>query len=133
MKKSLIVLTVLLSAIMFTTTAGQTEYQFSENEIKNITNAVKSDNPGLKKSGIYFVYKYNIGEAVEVLKEEFKRSDDTALKVFIARTIHKVGNDEDMSFLKYAAFQENNEYVKQMCVNLYSHHLDSTKQLIAGR
>lgn len=116
---------VLLLAAMVTTASAQHSEEVRKNGIENLKVALKSDNPGLKRSAVYMIYKYNVNELVEVMKEEFAKSDDTAFKVFLARTIYKVGGEEEMNFLKTVSETEIDQDVKTICAVLYNHHLDA--------
>lgn len=124
MRSSIKLAAVILLVTAVSITSAQQEEKIKKG-IDNLVVALESDNAGLKRSAVYMIYKYNLTELVELVKEEFKNSDDKAFKIFLARTIYKVGSEKEMTFLRTASQNEKDKDVKTMCAVLYNHHLES--------
>jgi len=116
MKKSnyKVVLSVALSLILFSGLIAQKKATFTENNIKNLVNAIKSDNDGLKRSGIYLAGYYKVDEAVPVLFEMFPK-ENSKNKILIALSLYQMGKDSYIQKLIELSTGESNSEVKRMC------------------
>jgi hypothetical protein len=133
-------LLTLFAALVFTNLSmGQTEKApkplFKENAIKNLIVAIKSENEGLRKSGIYFAGLYEIKEAVETLVEEFKNEKNPKIRVLIALSLYRIGDEKGMESIYTAALHDNDSKVKRICIAIANEYntgkavITLTKQL----
>lgn len=95
------------------------EYDLPENEVVNYLYGMKSDNPGLKASSIYFVGKYKIIEACENLIEEINNSDDEESNLLVAWSLYRIGDECCLKELEKIAKNHTSEKLKTFCSNLY--------------
>ena len=65
------------------------EIDFSD--IKEV--AIKSDNNGLRKSGIYLAGKHSVSEVSETLVEQLDVETDPSLRILIIRVLYIIDND----------------------------------------
>ncbi|MCW8848988.1 MAG: hypothetical protein OQJ81_03340 [Melioribacteraceae bacterium] len=91
----------------------------NENSLGNLKNAITSDNPGLRKSGIYFAGKHSIKEVSETLHEQLNVEKDPSLKVLIIRVLYIIENDKYLDDFYYIARNDKNIRVRKMASAIY--------------
>ncbi|MCP5062240.1 MAG: hypothetical protein GY936_07245 [Ignavibacteriae bacterium] len=94
-------------------------FTLSENALANLNTAIKSDNPGLRKSAIYLVGKHSIEEASETLLEQLELEKSPSLRILITRVLYIIGSDECMSNIYKLASNDNNLKVRKMATAIY--------------
>lgn len=118
MKTTNKLLAAAVSVLLFTNLLAQEpdskNFAFSKNEIGNLIMGITSDNPGLKKSSIYFAGKYQIEEVKEFLENELKTETDPNTKILIALSLFKIGDPQSIDFVEYLSKTESNRKVKNM-------------------
>jgi HEAT repeat protein len=87
--------------------------------ISNLKNAIQSDNPGLRKSGIYFAGKYAVDEVSETLLHQLKKEEDPNLRVLMIRVLYIIGNYEYMDEIYQLAQNDKSIAVRQMAASIY--------------
>ena len=87
--------------------------------IFNLKNAIQSDNPGLRKSGIYFAGKYAVDEVSETLLHQLKKEEDPNLRVLMIRVLYIIGNYEYMDEIYQLALNDKSIAVRQMAASIY--------------
>ncbi len=125
-KKSIIVVAseillilFLLSVNMFAQETKNVIFSLNDESIGNIKNAIQSNNPGLRKSGIYFAGKYAVEEVSETLLDQLKKEEDPSLRVLIVRVLYINGNYEYMDEIYKVALNDKNIAVRQMASAIY--------------
>lgn len=123
-KATLLFAAVLLSLTMLTVSASaqklpDTKPEFSENEIGNLLMAISSDNPGLKKSGIYLAGKYKIDETVNLLLEEIKNGKNDSLKCLVALSLYRIGDETGIETIAQIARYGKSQDLKKLCRAIY--------------
>jgi len=118
-------------SLLFVATAGEITAQ--TNSIKEITNnkyaldnlldGIKSDNDGVKRSSIYFVGKYRIAEAEEVLIEQLKEEQNPSNKILIAFVLYELGSEQGLLAVKKLADNDDNQKVRRMSTHIYNEYL----------
>ncbi len=112
------IFTVAVFALLLISISAQTnsveKLNFNERAIGNLKMGITSDNPGLKKSSIYFAGKYQVEEIKEVLENQLKIEDDPNIKILIALSLFKIGDAKSMDFVENLTFSETNPKVKNM-------------------
>lgn len=88
--------------------------------IQNLEMAIRSDNPGLRKSGIYLAGKYAITEASETLIDQLKVETDPDLKILIMRVLYIIEDDKFMNTIHELALTDYNTRVRKMASAIYS-------------
>ena len=96
-----------------------TEYNLQQISIDNYLAGVQSDNNGLKASCIYFIGKYRILEANSQLMEEIANTENEDLKILIAWSLYRIGDDSCIKKLEQIAFSDESANLKSFCSNLY--------------
>jgi hypothetical protein len=91
----------------------------NENSLGNLRNAIRSDNPGLRKSGIYFAGKHAVKEVSETLHEQLNIEKDPSLKVLIIRVLYIIENDKYIDDFYYLARNDENVRVRKMASAIY--------------
>lgn len=124
-------LVISLLSLLFITTMGQTIAQ--PNTIKDISNykyalvnlldGISSENDGVKRSSIYFVGKYRIAEAEQVLIEQLKREQDPGNRILIALVLYELGSKDGLFEVKNLATNDGNQKVRRMSTHIYNEFL----------
>ena len=124
-----------LLSLLFVTTLGQTIAQ--PNTIKDITiykyalvnllDGISSENDGVRRSSIYFVGKYRITEAEQVLIEQLEREQNPSNRILIALVLYKLGSKDGLFEVKNLATNDDNQKVRRMSTHIYNEFL--TKDL----
>lgn len=91
----------------------------NENSIGNLKNAIKSENPGLRKSGIYFAGKHSVKELSETLLDQLNVEEDPSLRVLIIRVLYILENDKFLDEIYYLARNDENVRVRKMASAIY--------------
>jgi len=108
------VLTIALSLILFSGLSAQNKKNYTDNNVKNLVAAIKSDNDGLKRSAIYLVGYYKIYETAPVLLELFS-NENSKNKILIALTLYQMGEGCCLMKLVELSSVESNSEVKRIC------------------
>ncbi|MDP3148659.1 MAG: HEAT repeat domain-containing protein [Ignavibacteria bacterium] len=108
------VLAVVLSLVLFTGLTAQKKTVISENHMQNLITAIKSDNDGLKRSGIYWAGFYKVEKVVPLLLEEFLHENNKN-KILIALSLYQMGKDSCIIKLMELSKNERNFEVKRIC------------------
>jgi hypothetical protein len=127
-KKSFVVVRVLGVIIIVLTSFVSLSAQGSKNVLvtinqtamDNLKSAIKSDNPGLRKSGIYLSGKYLVSEVSETLLDQLKVEDDPSLKILIIRVLYMIENDKFMDDIYQVALNDEDSKVRRMAAAIYS-------------
>jgi hypothetical protein len=126
-------------SLIFVATLGELIAQ--PNSIKNITNnkyalenlleGIKSENNGVKRSSIYFVGKYRIAEAEEVLIEQLNREQNPDDRILIALVLYKLQSEDGLLAVKKMAASDKDQKVRRMSTHIYNEYLknDFNKEL----
>lgn len=91
----------------------------NDQSVSNLKNAIQSDNPGLRKSGIYFAGKYAVDEVSETLLHQLKNEEDPSLRVLMIRVLYIIGNYEYMDEIYQLALKDKSIAVRQMAASIY--------------
>ena len=92
----------------------------SENAIANLNTAIKSDNPGLRKSAIYLAGKHSIEEASKALLEQLELEKNPSIRILIARVLYRIGKDEFINDIHKLASIDENVKVRKMATAIYT-------------
>ena len=112
---------VLLSAML---TAGSLGFAKSnstnpnskgKNAIENLKIGIKSDNPGLRKSAIYYAGYYRISETILALSETVKNETEPATRILIALVLYRIGDERGINLVRNMAAKDKNAEVRRMC------------------
>lgn len=91
-----------------------------KNAYENLRTAIKSENPGLRKSGIYLAGKYSVNEVSEALLEQLKIEADPNLRILILRVLYILEDDQNMNDIYEVAINDKNTKVRKMASAIYS-------------
>ncbi len=114
-----------MAVLLFTANnfAQSANNKINENTYRTLYNAVKSENVGLKKSGIYQAGFYRVevlvDELIKILRTE-KRED---IKILAALSLYKIGNTKGMEAVQEFAIENKPNKFNNMCkalVNQYA-------------
>ena len=95
----------LLLMIINVTSALATERNVKWDVVsENLVNALQSDNPGLQQSAMRLIIQYanqvDVDEAVFDMMCLYRHSDDSKVRQLALVTLHKIGDDYAMGFVK---------------------------------
>ncbi len=112
-------------AILFATNINAQEiksnsHSFSKNDIGNLNNGIKSENPGLRRSAIYFAGKYLLKESSENLLDQLEIEDDKCIRILIVKVLYLIGNDEFMDDIYMVAKNDEDVKVRKFASSVYS-------------
>lgn len=93
--------------------------KLSENAIGNLKTAIKSENPGLRKSAIYLAGKHSVDEVTETLLKQLELEKNPSIRILITRVLYIIGNDECMGDIYRLASKDNNLRVRRMATAIY--------------
>jgi len=108
------VLTIVLSLVLFSGLSAQNKKVYIERHVKNLITAIKSDNDGLKRSGIYWAGFYKVNETAPVLLELFPY-ESSKNKILIALSLYQMGEESCIMKLLELSKNESNGEVKRIC------------------
>ena len=132
-------LVMILSILLIVTTLGQIFAQ--PNSIKDITNnkyalanlldGIESEYDGIKRSSVYFIGKYRIVEAEQVLIDLLKKEQNPSNRILIALVLFELGSKGGLLEVKKLATNDENQKVRRMSAHIYNEYLikDSKRKL----
>ena len=91
-----------------------------ENAYANLKTAIQSENPGLRKSGIYYAGKYSVNEVSETLLEQLKDETDPSLRILILRVLYILEDDKFTDDIYEVALNDEDTKVRKMASAIYS-------------
>ncbi|MBN1464317.1 hypothetical protein JXA02_01055 [candidate division KSB1 bacterium] len=135
MKSSLFLAIVLFSLLAIGATAAVPNEIDWDAFSKNLTVALKSDNPGLQQSAMCMIIQYadNLAiprSAVFDIVKVFRSDKNDNVRLLALVTLHKIEDPWAMDFLRRHRRFEQQTRVKQLCccaVNTYYAKIDSLK------
>lgn len=86
----------------------------------NLRTAIQSENPGLRKSGIYIAGKYSVAEVSETLLQQLRVESDPNLRILILRVLYILEDDKYMDDIYEVALDDENAKVRKMASAIYS-------------
>ena len=107
------------TTLLFSQAKSDTGYDLPQIAIDNYLAGALSDNHGLKASCIYFLGKYKVLEANSQLIEQIGDTEDESLKILIAWSLYRIGEDSGLDKLEYMAVNSKSQDVKAFCSNLH--------------
>ncbi len=130
---------ILLSSLVLLLLTGNTIFaqhenkfdKFTKHAIGNLTNAIKSDNEGLKKSAITFAGEYRINNVTELLISELNKSDNPEIRCMAAKALFKIGNQKGIDELLANSHMNENLKVRKVCGILYQLYQLDVRDLFA--
>ncbi|MDX1702430.1 MAG: HEAT repeat domain-containing protein [Melioribacteraceae bacterium] len=91
-----------------------------ENAYANLKTAIQSENPGLRKSGIYYAGKYSVNEVSETLLAQLKDETDPSLRILILRVLYILEDDKFTDDIYEVALNDEDTKVRKMASAIYS-------------
>ena len=96
------------------------KYELPDNAVKSLIQGIKSDNPGLRKSAIFYAGQYKLEAAVDCLIEELQKEDDPGTKILIALSLYKIGNPIAIEYINDMANYSEDTNLKNMFSAIYN-------------
>ena len=93
--------------------------------LENLLDGIKSENDGVKRSSIYFVGKYKIADAEDLLIEQLNKEQNPSNKILIALVLYKLGSENGLLTIKKLAATDDNLKVRTMSTIIYNEYLRS--------
>lgn len=116
---TLIALVVLLVA---SNNFAQAKEKLTDNQLQTLITGIKSDNPGLKRSSIFFAGYYKLTETVDVLKDEMLNAENPDIQILAALALYEIGDDNVIVDLNMLAKNKDEDYkVRRMAQAIYEH------------
>lgn len=103
----------------------------NKNAVENLKIGIKSDNPGLKKSSIYFAGFYRVTETVPALTEQMKKETDPKTKILIALVLYKIGDEKSIDLVKEMSVKDSNPEVRRMCTCIYDAYINGNSDIFS--
>lgn len=117
---------LLLITISYSSLTAQTrdtaDYR-SPDAISNLVMGIKSDNPGVRRSAIYFAGKYGISETLLPLMKALRNEKDDNIKYVLAMALYKLGDDRGMFVVKQIACEDSDAKVRNLLSGIYNTNL----------
>lgn len=122
MKKTLVTTAFALVVLFASFTNAQTSrLYFSDKEILNLVEGIKSNNLGLKRCSIYLAAKYQVAETVPAMVAEFKNEINPQNKVLIALALYQIGDESGIEAVYNASLSDENPKVRKTCFEVMNY------------
>ena len=122
MKKTLVTTAFALVVLFASFTNAQTSrLYFSDKEILNLVEGIKSNNLGLKRCSIYLAAKYQVVETVPAMVAEFKNEINPQNKVLIALALYQIGDESGIKAVYNASLSDENPKVRKTCFEVMNY------------
>ena len=96
---------------------------------ENLVSALQSENPGLQQSAMRLIIQYadhvDVGEAVTNMMSLYRHSDDSKVRQLALVTLHKVGDDYAMDFVKRNLKYETDEKIIKLSNAMLNNYNES--------
>lgn len=92
----------------------------SDNSLGDLRSAIKSENYGLRKSGIYLAGKHSINQVSETLLDQLKVEEDPNLRILIIRVLYILDDVKYADSISEVASNDKNARVRNMASSIYS-------------
>ncbi|MBA4405999.1 hypothetical protein C0389_01865 [bacterium] len=86
--------------------------------VENILLGINSESEGVRKATINLAGQFELDQAVDLLIEQLKEEKIPELRILIAQSLYKIGNDKGLDAIYTNALSENDPNVKRMCNDL---------------
>ena len=111
---------------------AQPESRLNENQIQTLLNGINSENPGLKRSSIYFAGYYKIEAAVEELRSEMINSNDPNIKILAALALYEIGNEDVLSDIDLLSKSlEEDLRVRRMAKAIHDYWIENDQNFVS--
>lgn len=92
----------------------------SDNSLGDLRSAIKSENYGLRKSGIYLAGKHSVNQVSQTLLEQLKVEEDPNLRILIIRVLYIIDDTKYADTISNIALHDENSRVRNMASSIYS-------------
>ncbi len=92
----------------------------SENSLGDLRSAIKSENYGLRKSGIYLAGKHSVSQVSQTLLEQLKVEENPNLRILIIRVLYIIDDTKFADAISNIALHDENSRVRNMASSIYS-------------
>ncbi len=133
MKKFLLFLLANLFCLTFLFAGnGEDRWQtFSD----NLTNSLKSENPGVKYSAMQLIIEYsddiNVEDGVYDVMREFRNNEDQNVRKLALITLYKMKNDWAIDYLKMHHKFEENEEIKNTISSIVTAYNNKNEYIVS--
>lgn len=126
--KSLVILTVFMTMLL--TISGTAFAQAEKNQkctserilscnaIETFKMGIKSENPGVRRSAIYYAGQYKLAELTPALVKQLKKEQDRTIRILIALSLYKMENSEGARTINRMAETDMDLKVRRICTAL---------------
>jgi HEAT repeat protein len=90
-----------------------------------LLDGIKSENDGIKRSSIYFVGKYKIADAEDLLIKQLNKEQNPDNRILIALVLYKLGSENGILTIKKLAAIDNNHKVRTISTLIYNEYLQN--------
>lgn len=125
-----VLFTLLFSTAAFSQTNSIKDLTDHKYALENLTIGINSENPGVRKSAVYFAGKYKIEELVSALIDRLENEKDPSVRLLIAYSLYEINDVEGMKAVKELSLRDKDIKVKRMGTALYNDFL--TNQSISA-
>jgi len=117
---------VILFAVLFLSLGNIVNaQQLNEYAIKNLKAGINSENPGLRKSAIYFAGKYKVTVLAEELIKQYSKENDYQIRKLIALSLFKIADESGMELVKNMSHNDENAKVRHLATSLFDVYANS--------
>jgi len=127
MKTTRFLTAVLLAAVLAGSVYAQKQsikdVTSNKHALENLIAGIHSENPGVKRSAIYFAGKYRIAETEEALITQLREENDPSTRILIALVLYEMGSEEGLLEVKDLSLNDEDAKVKRMATEIYKEYL----------
>ncbi|MCF8357062.1 MAG: hypothetical protein K9H48_21685 [Melioribacteraceae bacterium] len=131
-KRTLMTIAAVLLLTVAVNAQATQEVKISENAVSNLVQGIKSENPGLSRSAIYFAGKYRITQTVDAMKEKLENVKDASTQLLIARALFEIGTYEAIEVISELAQNSDESKVRSISTALVLNYLGRVNEKLVN-
>ena len=127
----ILAMTLILTGSASAQSASAKKFEFKKNAVENLILGIQSENDGLRKTSIYYAGKYQIDQTVDALIDALKDEKNSNLRILIALSLFRIGNDNGLDAVYDNAVSEKDPNVKRMCYAIVEEYKANKNVLVS--
>ncbi|MGE5681756.1 MAG: HEAT repeat domain-containing protein [Bacillota bacterium] len=113
-------------------TGSVNNIELKKNAVDNLIVNISSDNPGVKKTAIYYAGYYSVKATVNPLLKQMKKEADPSTRILIALSLYKLGDPQALVKIGEFAKSDSDPKVRRMCSAIFEDFKLNNRK-VAGR
>lgn len=114
-------------------TGSASNVELKKNAVENLVINISSENPGVKKTAVYYAGCYKVKEAAGKLSAQLIKESDPSVRILIALSLYKLADKEGLSIVYELSKNDPDSGVRHMCSAIYNEYMSSKSSKLALR